>query len=140
MKRHEGLRSEAEKLERDAIEAEARSEGMKEELVKIRMRLNEAEMRACEAAKLRHEADRLREAAERLRQKANEEPLAWTAWLQGGAYDGAVIELPALVDKIAFFRNGKVQEYAHKGPADEPDCDAPNGGIWFYHQQPRSPE
>ena len=140
MKRHEKLLREAEQLERDAIEAEARSEGMKEELAKIRMRLHESEKRACEGAELRHQANRLREEAERLRQKANEEPLAWTAWLEGGAYDGAVIELPALVEKIAFFRHGKVQEYAHAGPADEPDCDAPHGGIWFYHQPPRNPQ
>jgi hypothetical protein len=144
MKRHEKLLREAEQLERDALEAEARGTEAEEEAEKTMRWRAVAEMRNHEAvqlaAKLRHKAEGLREEAARLRQKANEEMPVWTAWLKGGAYDGVVIDLPALVEKIVLFCRGKAQEYAHKGPANDPECDAPNGGIWFYHQPPRNPE
>ena len=141
MKRREKLLREAEQLERDALEAEERGKEAEEESenetkwrMEAEMRSHKAWMRRNEAEKFRHKAEELREKATLLRQQANEEMPFWTAWLQGGAYDGAIIELPSLAERIAFFRQGKAQEYAHKGPADDPECDAPNGGIWFYHQ------
>jgi hypothetical protein len=53
------------------------------------------------------------------------------AWLHGGPFDGAAIEVgaPVLVHAVEVWRGLNLHRYEHHGPPDEPDRWAPEVGV-----------